>query len=91
MRFTITNLINFFQSDKRAIEKGENHVKSNHVVLFRYDDGHLTGKVKSSMKKINYEVQVLIFNQELPILNIINYLITILFLQWKIYSYIFIK
>jgi hypothetical protein len=39
-------------------DRGENHIKSNHLVLFSLFGGSADAKVKASMKAIEYDVMV---------------------------------
>ena len=54
---SIASLISFFLEEKKSIERGENHYKSNHVEYFAYNQGCLRGEVHASMKKV-YKVTV---------------------------------
>ena len=53
-RFTAS----FFSEEKKSIQKGENHYKSDHVEAFSYQQGILRGEVHASMKKKVYKVTV---------------------------------
>ena len=55
---SIASLISFFLEEKKSIERGENHYKSNHVEYFAYNQGCLRGEVHASMKKKVYKVTV---------------------------------
>lgn len=47
-----------FEDEKKSIAKGENHVKSDHIECFMYNQGILRGKVHASMRSKVYEVTV---------------------------------
>ena len=48
---SIASLISFFAAEKKLIERGENHYKSDHIEAFTYHQGVLRGEVHASMKK----------------------------------------
>lgn len=48
----------YFEDEKKSIAKGENHVKSDHIECFMYNQGILRGKVHASMRSKVYEVTV---------------------------------
>ena len=54
---SIAALISFFE-EKKSIERGENHYRSEHVESFNYHHGVLRGGVHASMKKKVYKVTV---------------------------------
>ena len=47
---SIASLLSFFSEEKKSIQKGENHYKSDHVEAFSYQQGILGGEVYGSMK-----------------------------------------
>ncbi|PFX25190.1 Retrovirus-related Pol polyprotein from transposon 17.6 [Stylophora pistillata] len=53
---SIAALISFFAEEKRSIERGENHYRSEHIESFSYHQGVLRGEVQASMKKKVYRV-----------------------------------
>ena len=55
---SIASLLSFFSEEKKSIQKGENHCKSDHVEAFSYQQGILRGEVHASMKKKVYKVTV---------------------------------
>ena len=55
---SIAALIPFFAKEKRSIERGENHYRSEHIESFSYHQGVLRGEVQASMKKKVYRVTV---------------------------------
>ena len=55
---SIASLLSFFSEEKKSIQKGENHDKSDHVEAFSYRQGILRGEVHVSMKKKVYKVTV---------------------------------
>lgn len=55
---SIASLISFFFEEKKSIERGENHYKSDHIESFSYQQGVLRGEVHASMKKKVYKVTV---------------------------------
>ena len=55
---SIASLISFFAEEKKSIERGENHYKSDHIEAFTYHQGVLQGEVHASMKKKVYKVTV---------------------------------
>ena len=46
----IAALISFFAEEKKSIERGENHYRSEHIESFTYNQGVLRGEVHASMK-----------------------------------------
>ena len=48
---SIASLISFFAEEKKLIEQGEIHYKSDHIEAFTYHQGVLRGGVHASMKK----------------------------------------
>ena len=56
--FSISSLLSYFEDEKKSIAKGENHVKSDHIECFMYNQGILRGKVHASMRSKVYEVAV---------------------------------
>ena len=55
---SIASLISFFAEEKKSIERGENHYKSDHIEAITYHQGVLRGDVHASMKKKVYRVTV---------------------------------
>ena len=55
---SIAALISFFAKEKKSIERGENHDRSEHIESFNYHHGVLRGEVPASMKKKVYKVTV---------------------------------
>ena len=55
---SIAALISFFAEEKKSIERGENHYRSEHIESFSYHQGILRGEVQASMKKKVYRVTV---------------------------------
>ena len=55
---TIASLLSFFAEEKKSIERGENHYKSDHIESVTYNQGVLRGEVHASMKKKVYTVTV---------------------------------
>ena len=55
---SIAVLISFFAEEKKSIERGENHYRSEHIESFNYHHGVLRGEVHASMKKKVYKVTV---------------------------------
>ena len=55
---TIASLLSFFAEEKKSIERGKNHYKSDHIELVTYKEGVLRGEVHASMKKKVYKVTV---------------------------------
>ena len=55
---TIASLLSFFAEEKKSIERGENHYKSDHIESVTYNQGVLRGEVHASMKKKVYKVTV---------------------------------
>lgn len=53
--FSISSLLSYFEDEKKSIAKGENHVKSDHIECFMYNQGILRGKVHASMRSKVYE------------------------------------
>ena len=53
---TIASLVSFFAEEKKSIERGENHYRSDHVESFAYADGVIKGTVHASMKNKSYNV-----------------------------------
>lgn len=75
---SIAALISFFAEEKKSIERGENHYRSEHIESFSYHQGILRGEVQASMKKKVYRVTV---SLERPIAlrslrNIFKYLLS---------------
>ena len=75
---SIAALISFFAEEKKSIERGENHYRSEHIESFSYHQGILRGEVQASMKKKVYRVTV---SLEPPIAlrslrNIVKYLLS---------------
>lgn len=75
---SIAALISFFAEEKKSIERGENHYRSEHIESFSYHQGILRGEVQASMKKKVYRVTV---SLEPPIAlrslrNILKYLLS---------------
>ena len=64
---SIAALISFFAEEKRSIERGENHYRSEHIESFTYHQGVLQGEVRARMKKKVYKVTVSYFKLELLI------------------------
>ena len=58
---SIASLVTFFSEEKKSIERGENHFKSDHIESFDYQQGVLRGEVHASMKKKVYKVTVSLF------------------------------
>ena len=56
---SILSLLSLFDRDVKSIEKGENHVKSDHVEAFSYSAGVLRGEIHASMKQKTYKVTVI--------------------------------
>ena len=48
---SIAALRSFFAEEKKSIERGENHYRSEHIESFTYHQGVLRGEVHASMKK----------------------------------------
>ena len=67
---SIASLLAFFSEEKKSIERGENHYRSNHVECFTYGEGSLRGEVHASMKKKVYKVTVSILHMRLKTLRI---------------------
>lgn len=55
---SIAALISFFAEEKKSIERGENHYRSEHIESFSYHQGILRGEVQASMKKKVYRVKI---------------------------------
>lgn len=55
---SIAALISFFAEEKKSIERGENHYRSEHIESFSYHQGVLRGEVQASMKKKVYRVTI---------------------------------
>ena len=56
---SIFALASFFADEHKSIDRGENHVKSNHVRSLTYSAGILRGECDASMeKKKTYKVMV---------------------------------
>ena len=55
---SISSLISFFAEEKKSIERGLNHCKSDHIEALTYHQGVLRGEVHASMKKKVYKVTV---------------------------------
>lgn len=55
---SIAALISFFAEEKKSIERGENHYRSEHIESFSYHQGILRGEVQASMKKKVYRVTI---------------------------------
>jgi hypothetical protein len=49
---SISAIVSFFSGEEKSIIRGENAVKSNHVMSFLFDSsiGILKGKLQASMK-----------------------------------------
>ncbi|XP_020606184.1 uncharacterized protein LOC110044947 [Orbicella faveolata] len=60
---SIASLISFFFEEKKSIERGENHYKSDHIESFSYQQGVLRGEVHASMKKKVYKVTIYLNEQ----------------------------
>ncbi|XP_044182630.1 uncharacterized protein LOC122963280 [Acropora millepora] len=60
---SIASLISFFAEEKKSIERGENHYKSDHIEAFTYHQGVLRGEVHASMKKKVYKVTIYLDDQ----------------------------
>ena len=54
----IASLLSFFSKEKKFIQKGENHYRSDHVEAFSYQQDVLRGEVHASTKKKVYKVTV---------------------------------
>ena len=55
---SIVALISFVAEEKKSIERGENHYRSEHIESFNYHQCVLRGEVHASMKKKVYKVTV---------------------------------
>lgn len=55
---SIASLSSFFAGEQKSIERGENHVKSDHVESYSYTAGVIRGEIHASMKKKTYKVTV---------------------------------
>ena len=57
---TVHSIAQFFKDDSRLILRGENALKSNHVLAVNYDGDckRFSGKVHASMKDKAYAVEV---------------------------------
>jgi len=57
---SIGALVKFFEGEEKLIGRGENAVKSNHIVSVMYDDrtGMMTEDVQASMRNKSYKVEV---------------------------------
>ena len=55
---SIASLLSFFLEEKKSIKKGENHLKSDHIEAFTYQQGVSRGEVQGSMKQKVYNVTV---------------------------------
>ena len=57
---SIGALLSFFEGEEKLIARGENAMKSNHIVSFLFDDrtGMMTGDVQASMRNKSYKVEV---------------------------------
>ena len=55
---TISALTSFFSGERKSIECGENHYKSDHVESFQYSNGIIRGLVHATMKEKSYKVTV---------------------------------
>lgn len=55
---SIASLVSFFDGEEKSIDRGENHVKSDHMEAFSYSAGVLRGEIHASMKQKAYKVTV---------------------------------
>ena len=55
---SILSLVSFFDEEVKSIEKGENHVRSDHVEALSYSAGVLRGEIYASTKQKRYKVTV---------------------------------
>lgn len=53
-------IANFFKEDRQLIERGENSVRSNHIINFDFDGTNkiIIAKVAASMKDKMYDCKV---------------------------------
>lgn len=55
---SICSLVSFFSGERKSLDRGENHFKSDHVQSFIYSRGVIKGEVQASMKNKDYKVTV---------------------------------
>ena len=60
MAIRLSTITNFYSSESKLVERGENALKSNRLLSFTYDgtDGVIKATVQPSMKKGSYTVTV---------------------------------
>lgn len=58
MAVTYSGIFSLFKDELTVLNRGEKHLNSNDVVYFNKIDTHYTCKVRASMKKIEYTVEV---------------------------------
>ncbi|XP_022805763.1 uncharacterized protein LOC111342904 [Stylophora pistillata] len=54
----ICSLVSFFSGERKSLDRGENHFKSDHVQSFIYSRGVIKGEVQASMKNKDYKVTI---------------------------------
>ncbi|PFX25694.1 hypothetical protein AWC38_SpisGene9688 [Stylophora pistillata] len=55
---SICSLVSFFSGERKSLDRGENHFKSDHVQSFIYSRGVIKGEVQASMKNKDYKVTI---------------------------------
>jgi len=58
MALTYSAILKIFEDEISVFERGEKHLHSTDVVQFSKSDDHYMLKVRASMKKIDYNVEV---------------------------------
>lgn len=58
MAVSFTSICRLFSDEISVLNRGEIHFKANDVVFFRKEDTHYVCKVRASMKKVEYTVEV---------------------------------
>ena len=57
---SMADIANFFEGETKQLKRGENSYSSNRLENFIFDGstGHMTAKVRASMRDRSYDVQV---------------------------------
>ena len=58
MEITYSAILKMFKDEISVFERGEKHLHSTDFVQFSKSDNHYMLKVRASMKKIDYNVEV---------------------------------
>ena len=55
----MSTIFELFQDELTVMKRGEQHLESNDLMEFRWDEGFVHAKVAASMKKCIYDVEVI--------------------------------